>query len=245
VLLGGTGEAIHPIVEKEIDQRGKPSYSAFGPGDVLNRWQDQMKVGLPDLKWQDREPNRVMAFVEMGDVGSVPMRRLATKAAFEWFVKLRGSQIVLGDDFDAARSFILEGDEQSPVAGVFADEPLLLGPLVFPVPSHASYVIGHPLDRVLGAFVSFFGMHYFWVILSRNYTSLAAFDELLIEYPQGREHDNPQLRRRNEEVRVAWDAIMRPWLENPAQIAENAKRSAGRKFSEAATEFYGGSTESD
>jgi hypothetical protein len=238
VLLGASGEAIHPIVERTVGEHGTPSYTAFAPGDVLDQWQAEMSKKNPGLRWQDREHRPITAWIEFGDVGALALRRLAAKAAFEWFTKLRGTSIVLGDDFDPVRSFIREGLEPEPVAGVLSDEALLFGPLTFPVPSHAAYVVGHPLDRVVGAFVAFFGMHYFWVLLSNKYAALAPFDEPLLEYPQERTHENPQLRRRNETPRVAWANVTRPWLEHMVDTSESAKRSAGRKFSAAADEFY-------
>lgn len=84
----------------------------------------------------------------VGPVDEAVMRRLAAKAAFEWFAKLRGASVVLGEDFDGVRRFVLDGVEAEPVCGLLADDRLLFGALTFPIPSHAAYVVAHPVDRV-------------------------------------------------------------------------------------------------
>jgi len=83
------------------------------------------------------------------------------------------------------------------------------------------------------AVVSFFGLFYYWVVLSKNYRALAAFDDLLIEDPQKRESDRPLLRGQTGKVRLSWPQVMEACCNNPADTVTAASRYATRKFKEA------------
>ncbi|MBP8116443.1 MAG: hypothetical protein KAY09_01810, partial [Nitrospira sp.] len=86
---------------------------------------------------------------------------------------------------------------------------------------------------VLGAIVSFFGLFYYWVVLSKNYRALAPFDDLLIEDPQERESHRPLLRGQTGGVRILWPQVMEPYCNNPTATVTAARRFATRKFKEA------------
>src|SRR4029077_8642320 len=114
--------------------------------------------------------------------------------------------------------FVLSGAECVPCCGVVADPRLLDGALNVPVPTHAVVLIGHPLDRVMGGFVVFFGLFCYWSILSRRYSSLAPLDDLMIERPTARETYIPPLRSHSGSVRVPWVEVVTPYVRDAQAV---------------------------
>ncbi|MBX3369803.1 MAG: hypothetical protein KF793_05370 [Nitrospira sp.] len=235
VWLDEHGEIDSVIIHKTEDEGGKISYSLFGPPEKVEAKKLEMSTQNPSIRWIDRDlhgiapPESVAEFSI--DLGGLPLRRLASKVAFERFAQLRFP--VLSADFNEIRRFILHGDTDGKCCGILIDERLLFGSFNFQPPSHAVVLIAHPKDTVLGAVVSFFGLFYYWVVLSKNYRALAALDDLLIEDPQKRESDRPLLRGQTGKVRLSWPQVMEAYCNNPADTVTAASRYATRKFKEA------------
>ena len=168
------------------DAQGKKTYYVCGPAELVEAELRTLRERYPDLKWEETAPgDDAQVFVEMDTQLSRPdLRRLAAKVAFERFAQLRSATFVADAEFDPVRKFILEGIENTPICGVLSDRRLLEGPFrVIPLPCHAVYIISHRFDRVLGGFVGFYGLFWYWVILSRSYGALGQTDELLVENP--------------------------------------------------------------
>ena len=167
------------------------------------------------------------------------MRRLAAKIAFERFAQLRGTASLDHSGFGTVREFALIGNERESCCGVLSDPRLLSGPLNFPLPHHAVVIIEHPDDYILGAFVSFFALFYYWVVLSTRHRALAPMDDLLLEHPQARKVDNPLLRLGVGSVRVPWWELVTPYRQAPDAIGRAAKEHAKEKFQGAVDAVYG------
>jgi HNH endonuclease len=215
VVLGPDGLPIGPLVRVESNEEGRRSVVVYGRHDIIDPIADQIAAKHPSTTWTKSKfdvPFEVV--LELPSPDDARIRRLAGKVAFERFAQLRTSTVARDSEFDGIRSFILSGVEDEPTCGLTADPRLLTSSLNIPVPAHAVVLVAHPLDRVLGSFVIFFGVLLYWVILSRRYTSLGAMDEILIEWTQNREAERPLLRQGTGSIRIPWHEFITPWVNN-------------------------------
>jgi hypothetical protein len=230
------------IIHVGTDAAGRKTYSLFGPADTVEAKRQEIAQKYPDLKWEERDllgaaPPESLVEFEV-DMTGLLLRRLAAKIAFERFAQLRGATFVSDKEFDTIRAFILDGKECRLRCGVLSDPRLLEGPLNFPVPNHSIFVIAHPYDRILGAFVSLYGIFYWWVILSTEYSALGPTDNLLLEHPQNKTAYSPQLRVKTGSVRVPWHELASFYRENPKGSVRSAMIHAVKKFQGAVNSFY-------
>jgi hypothetical protein len=220
----------------------KKTYSLFGPADNVEAKRREIAQKYPDLKWEERDllsaaPPESLVEFEV-DLAGLHLRRLAAKIAFERFAQLRGATFVSDKEFDTIRKFVLSGNERELCCGVLSDSRLLEGSLNFPVPDHAIVVIAHPYDRILGAFVVLYGIFYWWVLLSTEYTALGPTDDLLLEHPQKKTALSPQLRAKIGSVRVPWHEMVNAYREDRRGIVRSAMVHAVKKFQAAVDASY-------
>ena len=230
------------IVQVGRDAGENKTYSILGTPENVEAKRQEIAKKFPNLKWEEQDLRSTAppeSFVEFElDLEAICLRRLAAKVAFERFAQLRSGAFVADGDFDPVREFIINGMEQQLCCGVLSDPRLLEGSLNFPLPNHAVVIIGHPQDRVLGAFVTFYSLFYYWVILSTSYTALGPTDDLLLEHPQRRESNTPRLRYGTSSIRVPWDDLVNAHYENPLGALKTARSYATKKFQAAAAGFY-------
>jgi hypothetical protein len=243
VYLNDHGHLTDAVVIPQVSPDGKKHYSIFGPGDLVEVEMKKIEASIPDVRWEERPvPEPAVVEVEFASSDSIELlRRLAAKVAFERFAQIRTAERAADSDFNAVRSFILDGTYVNHhCAGAVVDRGLLDGLFrKFEPPSHAVYVTAHPRDNILGAFVVFYGLFYFWVILSRHFLALGPIDDLLLEDPQARQAENPLLRGSLGSVRFQWGRIMAPYLSNPIEANKQAGKRAIAKLRTAADAFYG------
>lgn len=241
VTLRDKGQPSHPVVRLETDEHGRKRYVVYGTPEMIRAKFEEISAKRPGLEWTEGREDVVIQVVAEHpfEPSDVAVRRLAAKIAFERLAQFLGAIVAAGSEFDDVREFILTGTEREPCCGVLADPRLLDGSLNIPVPTHAVVLIGHPADRIMGGFVVFFGLFYYWIILSRRYSPLAPLDDLMAERPIIRETYRPPLRRHLGSVRVPWAEITIPYLRDPNTVCRAAIQHAGRKFREAVDEFYG------
>jgi hypothetical protein len=144
-----------------------------------------------------------------------------------------------GEEFDHIRQFIRDGKETYLCCGLLSDLRLLDGSLNVPIPNHGVVLIGHPSDQVLGAFVTFYGLFSYWVLLSKRYTALVPFDDLLLEHPQRETTENPVLRQNIGSLRVNWEELISAYAGNEMKAVKTVSAYVKRKMSSALYEFYG------
>ena len=175
------------IIWREVNAKGNKTYKIGGANEKVTAKQKEIARKYPGLKWEDFDIKKLEPpefWIEFDlNLAAPHLRRLAAKVAFERFSQLRGCKFVADKEFNVIREFIRTGEERQASCSVLADLRLLKKSLYFRPPLHAVVIIAHPLDRVLGAFVSFFGLFYYWVILSNSYTALGPMDNLLLEHP--------------------------------------------------------------
>lgn len=241
LALNERGEA-DLIIWKQKDATGSMTYKIFGPAEKIEAKLGEITKKYPQLKWQELDTKNIEppeSLVEFDlDLRAQHLRRLAAKVAFERFAQLRGSCFVADNEFTVIRNFVLTGSEHNVCSSFLADPRLLKGSLNFPPPLHAVVIIAHPYDTVLGAFVSFFSLFYYWVILSTNHTALGPMDDLLIENPQSRECSTPLLRGGIGSIRVPWNDLVSEHLNDPRSNLKLAAAYAVKKFNGVADKFY-------
>lgn len=241
VFLNERGEPDGVIVRRETDSAGKKVYSIFGPVEKIEAKRQEIAQKFPQIEWkqQNIESREVEVLIEFElDLIGVPLRRLATKVAFERLACRWDSRMLMDHEFDTARNFILTGNEQELCCGLLSDRRLLEGALNFQLPCHAVVLVAHPDDRVLGAVVSFYGLFYYWVLLSTRHKAIAAWDDVLIEDPQARETENPRLRGNLGDIRVPWNDFVSVYRSDVASVVKAANDYANQKYNKAAAAFY-------
>jgi hypothetical protein len=242
ISLNERGEPPEAVVCVEIDEHGRKRYVVYGRSEEAIRAKfEEISAKRPGVQWSEGRENLSAESTARTpfEPSDIVVRRLAVKIAFERFAQFIGATVAAGSEFDDARDFILTGKEREPCCGVLADSRLLNGALDIPVPTHAVVLIGHPADRIMGGFVVFFGLFYYWIILSRRYSPLAPLDDLMAERPIARDTYIPPLRARPGSVRVPWAEVTAPYLQDPNAVCCAAVRHAGVKFRAAVDEFYG------
>lgn len=241
VYVNERGELTDAVVIENTDPDGKKRLSIFGPREYVE--QKLREMGKPnEFKWEEA-PILDGGVVEVEFANSdtlAVLRRLAAKVALERFAQLRSAAFVTDREYDNVRDFILTGTDTTHCAGVIVDQALLEGIFgVFQPPHHAVYIVSHPEDRTLGAFIVFYGLFYYWVILSRRYRALGPMDDLLLQDPQAREAENPRLRAKAGAARFNWQQISAPSIVDPMAADKAAGKHAVAKFRAAADAFYG------
>jgi hypothetical protein len=243
VRLNTRGEPDGVIVRTPIDATGKKSYLLVGRGRQLEAKRQEIAQTHPIIQWEELDPQRTARLESRlefdGDLTRSSLRRLAAKVAFEWLAAHRGRALLVDREFDPVRTFVLTGHEAELCCGVLSDMRLLQGPLNFPLPYHAVAIIAHPADHVLGAFVTFYSLFYYWVILSRRHHALWPWDDLLLEHPQVRDTENPHLRQHVGSVRVPWYELEQAYSRDPFTATRVVSAYAVQKFRAAAAAFYG------
>ena len=231
VYLGPDGRPVGPIVRIEKDEQGKKAFAVYGNDEMIQTFQDNLAKSGPDVIWQESRFQIPVEVVADGfAVDEKLIRRLAAKVAFERFAQLRSGVIAADTDFDVVRQFILTGVESVPCCGITADPRLLEKSFNFPVPAHAIVIVIHAIDRIVGGLVMFFGLFLYWVILSRNYRALGSVDDLLLEWPQSGQSDQPVLRSGIGSVRVPWEEFIREYTRDPDAVSRAAIHAARAKF---------------
>ncbi len=209
------------IVVRPTDESGKAGYFLYGPEKKLEAKRQELTKRHPGLQWADA-PGEISAEVFVPyevDLREPLLRRLATKVAFERFAMLRSGALVAGREFDEARAFVWTGAEPELCCGVVGNERYLGGAFNIPLSWHAVSLIAHPADDIMGGIVTFFGLFCYWVVLSRRYTALDAWDDCMLENPQRRMTEYPRLHAdlRN---RMPWGLLIGPYQQDSRQSSE-------------------------
>ena len=242
ISLDESGLPKTPLIFCKKDDAGKKSYSIIGPAPLAEKKKNEILAKNPSISWTDIDltgyspPESVIEIAR--DIGRKSLRRLAAKVAYERWAQLRGNMILGDRQYADIRNFILNGTETRVLCGNLCDPNLLNGMLNFSVGHHAVGVIAHPKSRILGFFVTFYSLFYFWVILSTNYRALAAFDNVLIEDPQSKIIYEPILRANTGSLLVHWANIVKPFLSNPENTVNSSIKYAYNKFKRAEEEFW-------
>jgi hypothetical protein len=241
ISLDENGLPKTPLIFRGKDPMGNKFYNIIGLPDMVDKKRDQIMKKNPSMRWNDRDLTdlpRPESVIEIArDTGRKSLRRLAAKVAYERWAQSRSS--LLGDtQYDDIRNFILDCTESRVLCGNLCDLKLLNGMLNFSVGHHAVVVVAHPKSRILGFFVTFYSLFYFWVILSTHYRALAAFDEALIEDPQSQIVHIPLLRPSTGTLLVDWNKITKPFLSDPENTVDLSIKYAANKFIKAEEEFW-------
>lgn len=228
VSLADQGEPDRAAVKKVEHSDGRIEYLLFGSLEALEVKKREINEKNPSLRWGRPCRTQLFASVDFPKASDPFIMRLAAKVALEHFADLRGGEAVAGDDFDPLRTFILDGSEPISCCAVVANERWLAGSMNYPVPSHAAHVLAHPADRVVGCFVTLFGLYSYAVVLSRDYPVLAPLDLLLFEYPAHESH-RPELRLSGH-PRIPWLELMDAYRRDSEGAVAIADRVARTKF---------------
>jgi len=241
VSLNEAGEPKTGIldVEKKNDRK---AYSIIGPAPWVEVKRQEIIKRDSSIQWHEKDlgglpPPELVGEFDV-NLTRVSLRRLAAKVAFERWAQMFGSTVLSDRQYDTIRNFILTGHEHELSCGVLGDFHLLNGVLNFPIGNHAVVIVGHPQTRLLGAFVAFYSLFYFWVLISKEYYALAAFDDLLLENPQEKEIRTPKLRYGTGDLFVQWTVIENAYRIDPYTIVRVAIEHAIKKFQVAADAFY-------
>lgn len=241
VVLDETGTPVGPMVLKSDKKSSSKSFSVIGRGDQVEEKRLEIERKYPSVQWTELPLGNTAESevrIELNLCGD-KFRRLAAKVAFERLSQIRASEIFLGQEFDDIRRFIRDGEGASLCCGLVSDLQLLNGSLNFPLPNHGVAIIGHPQDPILGAFVTFYGLFPYWVVLSTRYTSLMPFDDLLLEHPQRRVEEHPVLRQNLGSVRVNWSQMIEKYKAGKQESVRIVRDYAIEKFRSALDEYYG------
>lgn len=223
-----------PIVMSEKDTAGKDSYYIYGPPSIVDKKRKEIMAKNPSMIWSDTDltdsPRPDSEFEFAQNIGRKSLRRLAAKVAYERWAQFRGNQVLNDTQYEDIRNFIITGAEPPTLCGNLCNLHLLNGMLNFPPRHHAVVIIGHPYSRVLGSFVTFYGLFYFWVILSKCFQAIGAFDDILIEDIQGKKTNVPTIRPNTGDLLVDWNKISKPFLSNRKYAISLSVKYAHDKF---------------
>jgi hypothetical protein len=239
VSLDERGIPKSPLVVKTTDAQGKNFYDVCGPEPLVHKKQQEIEKRIPDIHWTEKEitdaalPQSVIEIAS--DLGRSTLRRLAAKVAYERWGQLRDPGLLNDRQFEELRSFIMAGEEATRLCGIITDRKITDRMLRLPVGYHAVFIFAHPTSSVLGSFVVFYGLFFYWVILSRRFEALAVFDEALIEDPQHQTTYQPTLRNNTGGLLINWSEVARSYVSDPARTATEALKYAAGKFQSAST----------
>lgn len=229
-----------PLVFVKKDNTGKKNYDIIGPASKVKEKRKEIEAKNSSINWKEKDLKNIPlpeANIEIAsDLTRKSLRRLAAKVAYERWGQLRGAMILDDTQYSNVRDFIFTGAESKVCCGLLSDCRLLNGMLNFPVGHHGVMIIAHPRSRVLGSFVTFYSLFYFWVILSINYHAIAPFDEVLIENPQSQKAFSPLFRANTGNLLVNWNNIVNPFLTDPYAVALSSMKHAFNKFQKASDE---------
>ena len=231
-----------PLIFVKKDNTGKKFYEIIGHASKVKKKQKEIEAKNSSISWNEEDLKNIPlpeADIEIAsDLTRRSLRRLAAKVAYERWGQLRGAMILDDTQYSNVRDFILTGAESEVCCGLLSDHSLLNGMLNFPVGHHGVMIIAHPKSQVLGSFVTFYSLFYFWVILSTNYHAIAPFDEVLIENPQSQKAFSPLFRANTGNLLVNWNNIVKPFLTDPDAVALSSMKHAFNKFQKSSDEFY-------
>lgn len=242
ISLDENGLPKTPLVFWGKDAMGKKFYNIIGLAHMVDQKRNEIMAKYPTMNWQDKDlrkiPRPELKVKIARDIGRKSLRRLAAKVAYERWAQLRGSLVLSDTQYDDIRDFILNGTESRVLCGNLSDPNLLSGMLNFSVGHHAVGVVAHPNSRILGFFVTFYSLFYFWVILSTHYRALAAFDDILIEDPQSQIVYRPLLRLTTGDLLVNWSKIAQPFLSDRENTVDSCIKYAANKYIKAEGEYW-------
>ncbi len=242
VSLDERGLPKTPLIFHKRDNAGKKHFNIIGPELLVLKKQKEIEKKEPSIKWEEKDLSKVPppeSVIEIAsDIARKPLRRLAAKVAYERWGQLRGPIVLNDSKYDAIRDFIISSTESNVLCGILSDLRLLNGMLNFSAGHHGVVILAHPRSRILGAFVTFYSLFYYWVILASNYQAIAAIDEALIEDPQNHKSYVPLLRSNTGNLLVHWSEIIAPFLSDPKKVESSLMKYASTKFQEAAEEGY-------
>ncbi len=240
--LDNRGMPKSPLVFVEKNDEGKNVYHIIGPSVLVERKQKEIDRKKPIGNWKEKDLTNIQppeSIIDIAsDIARPTLRRLAAKVAYERWVQIRSAILINDRQYENIRDFIINGTEKELCCGLLDDNHLLNGMLNFPVGHHGVVIIANPRSRVLGSFVTFYSLFYFWVILSHNFNALAAIDHALIEDPQGQKIFEPIFRTGTGNILVHWNHVVSRFVNNPIDVENSAMKYLINKFRIAANEFY-------
>jgi len=242
VSLDEHGSPKTPLIIVNKNAQGKKFYDILGPAPLVQEKQNEIDSKNPKIEWKEKDLRNIPPPESIIEIASnlkrKSLRRLAAKVAYERWGQLRNPVLLHDKQYERVREFILTGKETNPCCGIIIDRNIIEKMLNFQVGHHGVFVFAHPKSRILGSFVSFYGLFYFWVILSTRFQALSAIDEPLIEDPQNQTVNEPLLRSNPGNLLINWDRITNPYLTNPDGTAYFAVKYARDRFNQAASKFY-------
>jgi hypothetical protein len=176
---------------------GKPGIAFIGDKDSVKKHMDEYKKKNPKFKFGDIDPKdmgdgvQAEVCLDMSLFFSEEAARLAAKIAYEWCCRKKGGDVMEGHEFKSVKEFIMNGTKGGhPTHAFITIDPLVLGGLDnIPFGIHSIYFSQTPDHRNLIVIVGLFGLIYYKVILTNNWTSLAAMQSLTIINPQAGEYE--------------------------------------------------------
>lgn len=229
------------MIATKKNENGK-NYSIIGPDTLVSNKQDEIERKIPTIKWDEKDLSDTplpKSIIEIdSNIKRNSLRRLAAKVAYERWGQLRNPQLLVDKQYEIIREYILTGKESQPCCGIIVDLQLLSTMLNFPVGFHAVFIFANPRSSKLGAFVTFYNLFYFWVVLSTNFQALSAIDEPLIEDPQNQKIYKPLFRAGSGDLLIDWNKISEPYLLKPEEVSVSAFKYGIKKFQKASNEFY-------
>jgi len=239
VKLDDNGELTAPIVITDVDKNGMKEYRVIGFGEKGKEQAADMRQGIsttyPYVAWEEAhhtETPLTEFVIEFMELGGITLRRLAAKVAFERWAEKRASLIANDGQYAQIRDFVLTGNHDF-CSGLLPEPPPLTGLNDLPVGIHAGAIVHHVKSRILGAFVVFFGLFYYWVLISTRYQSLQSDDEFWIENPQTGYFPDSKLTWRVKPISIDWDQHVHAYRKDPEGIAKKATIYSEQKFREA------------
>lgn len=236
VTFGEAGKPRHAGVLVENNGNGKITYYVVGAQEEVQKKCREIEARHGQTEWHeidfDSQPKPNNVFRLDVKPASVEMRRLAAKVAFERWAQTRGADLALQRQFDTVRDFVLSGKEAAVYSGLPVDDRMLCMFSGCCPPQHLVALFSHPQSPVLGAIVFFYGIFYYWVILSARYDSMGPSDDVLVENPVNRESDTPRLRKKllGQLCPLPWGDLQREFAMDPKGVAEKATEYALKRL---------------
>lgn len=212
-VVNGRGEAVEVRPIGVVDGTGRRRLIKIGPAAEVEGFLTRIQKRRPGWKWTELDlatlpPPVIEGTLPTDGLVAPRMRRLAAKIALEALARHRRAA-ALDREYDETRRFIREGAEPArPVAGLLWHEQIMMKYLQVPLPMHMVALVKHPRDRIFGGFVAFFGLYYYWVILSQNHAALAPDDRVLLVHPQYGTIFEPRLRTTLLPPVVPWKEVL-------------------------------------
>lgn len=202
----------------EGDNKGDRNIHLLGPPELTDKKKKEIQKKLPEKEWFEgdlKNPEEtLLQFIVKMDLDRPTVRRLAAKIAFEYWASIRNSELLIDNQYNTIREFILNGVENEVRCGVLSDPRLLKIISVFPPGSHFVALFAKPNSPILGAFISFYGLFYYWVILSKAFVALSSIDNILVEYPTMRQNEEPHIKTGVGDLFIPWDALVSSFTHN-------------------------------